>query len=352
MFGNLLAILLYPFIFKLIKKFGNINSVKFGTLLILFSSIILMFSKKYHYILFGYSLYIFASSFKSMDNVILRKNLKYQGRESDYIKIQNKASFIHSFLTMLIAFISGFLFNINNYLPMILCVFVCIFNVILSCFLYENKNNISNENKKKCSNTKLVLTSIMFFIILLYGTLFSTIDLGQANSRLFIQYKLSSFLEINKVSIFLSFIIAFSRIVRVVSNYFFVKYYKFDNKKILYKIGFVLICGFIFVIVGGLLKYQVFGIILMSIGFFGLFSICDLLKNYMQTLLLNNCEEQNYEQAITYLALARKTGKFLLGSVITLLLVKIDILYIIILFFIISIINIFIIRKIYRLAKI
>lgn len=351
MFGNLVAILLYPIAFRIIKKFGNVLSVKLGTRLFLCASILLTFSNKYSVILLGYILYTSASVFKSMDNVILRKNLKYLNRENDYIKIQNKASFIHSFFTMLVAFSAGFLFNTNNYLPMILCVVICSLNVMLSDILYENQNTEVKENIERKTKNKLSITKIIFLIVLLYGTLYSTIDLGKDNSKLFIQYNLSSFLTIDKVSIVLSFIVAISRIVRVISNYFFAKYCKGEDKKVLYKIGYILMFGFIFIILGSLIKSKNIGIILMSLGFFGFLSVCDFLKNYMQTLLLNICKEEYYEQAITYLALSRKVGKFFLSTLITLLLFKIDMLYIMILLLGISIFNILIIKKVYNILK-
>ena len=347
--GNLVTILLYPISFKIIKNIGNIKSIKLGTTLLFCSSLLLTFSTKYFTILFGYILYDTAFIFKNMNNVILRKNLKYENREQDYIKIQNKSSFIYSFLTMLIAFIAGFLFNINNYLPMILCIMVCAFNIILSNFLYEYKSDTNNEAEGKNIKGKLPITKIIFFILLLYAILYATIDLGQANTKLFIQYKLSSFLDISIVSIILSIIVAISRIVRVISDYFFTKHCKEESKKILYKIGYALILAFISIILGSLIDFNAIGITLMALGFFVFLGVRDLFANYMKTLLLNSCNEEYHEQAITYLTLSRHTGKLLISTMITLLLLKIDMLYIMILLFIISLLNILIIRKIYKL---
>lgn len=346
--GNLISILLYPIAYKIIKKIGNIKSIKLGTILLLCSSLLLTFSNKYSIILFGHILYDSAFIFKNMDNVILRKNLKYENKEKDYIKIQNKSSFIYSLLTMLIAFIAGFLFNINNYLPMILCVVFCVLNIILSNFLYEYKIEEKIEHKEKNIKNKFPITKMLFLILLLYATLYATIDLGQGNSKLFIQYKLSSFLEISKVSIFLSIIIAISRIVRVVSDYYFTKHCKVENKKILYKVGYVLVAAYISIIFGGLLNLKNIGIILMALGFFVFLGVRDLFANYMKTLLLNSCNENYHEQAITYLTLSRKAGKVLISTLITLLLLKVDMIYVMIFLFIISMLNILIIRKIYK----
>lgn len=349
--GNLVTIILYPIAFKTIKEIGNIKSIKLGTILLLCSSLLLTFSNKYIIILFGYILYDLAFLFKNMDNVILRKNLKYENREEDYIKMQNKSSFIYSFLTMLIAFMSGFLFNINNYLPMILCILFCILNIFLSNFLYEYESNKNNELEEENIKGKLPITRIIFLILSLYAILYATIDLGQANSKLFIQYKLFSFLDTSKVFMFLTFIIAISRIVRVVSDYFFTKYCKGESKKILYKIGYALIFAFISIIFGSLLDFKVIGIILMAFGFFVFLGVRDLFANYMKTLLLNSCNEEYHEQAITYLTLSRKAGKFLISTLITLILLRIDMLYIMILLLIISILNILIIKRIFKLVK-
>ena len=87
----------------------------------------------------------------------------------------------------------------------------------------------------------------------------------------------------------------------------------------------------------------------MSIGFFIFLGSRDPFDNYIKTLLLNNCSEQFHELAITYLTLSRKIGNFLISCIITLLLLKVDMLYIMIFLLIISIFNILIIKKIYSL---
>ncbi len=349
--GNFTIILTYPLLFKIIKKIGNIKSIKIGTILLLCSSLLFTFSKSYFFILIGQVMYDIAFVFKNMDNVILRKNLKYENKEKDYIKIQNKSSFIYSVLTMIIAFTAGFLFNINNYLPMILCILFCTLNIFLSGFLYEYKNNENNKSTVRNVTDKLPISKLIFWILFLYATLYATIDLGQTNSRLLIQYELSSIFEVNKVSILLSFIIAISRIVRVVSDYLSTKYCKVENKRILYKIGYALIIAFTFIITGKLAKLEMIGIALMSFGFFIFLGVRDMFANYMKTLLLNVCREEYHEQAIAQLILARRIGKFSTSGLITLLLLKLDLIYVMIFLLIISILNILIIRKICELLK-
>ena len=69
-----------------------------------------------------------------MDTVILRKNLTFLKEEDKFLEIQNKYSLIYAVVTMFTAFASGFLFNINPYLPMIGCLTFCIINIFLVNF--------------------------------------------------------------------------------------------------------------------------------------------------------------------------------------------------------------------------
>ena len=89
----------------------------------------------------------------------------------------------------------------------------------------------------------------------------------------------------------------------------------------------------------------------MALGFFVFLGVRDLFSNYMKTLLLNTCNDEYHEQAITYLTVSRMTGKFLISTLITLILLKLDMLYIMIFLLMISTFNILIIKKIYKLVE-
>ena len=339
--GTFASIVSYSFVFKIIKRIGNLKSIKLGTILLLIAAVLLTLSKSYIFILIGYILYDVAFLFKNMDNVILRKNLSYLNKLDDYIKIQNYSTLIYSFLTMIISFIAGFLFNINNYIPMILCIVFCILNVIMSEFLYEYKSAEKLVKKKR----KKTLSKTIFLILVAYSLIYATVNLGQNNTILFIQYKLNSFLNIDNVAIILSFIIAISRIVRVVSNYLFTKYYNGKDKRILTYIGLSLITSYLIIILGGIISNNILGIILITIGLLVFLAIRDPLSNYIKMLLLNNSLEEFHEQVITYLTVSSMFGQFLISTFITLLLLRIDMIWIIVFLFVLSCINIFLIKK-------
>jgi len=347
--GTLSSILSYPFVFKIIKKLGNIASIRIGTVLLLVAAVLMTFSNSYIGLSIGHILYYISFFFKSMENVILKKNLTAEFRSDDYMKIQNKGSLIYSLLTMIIAFVSGYIYSFNNYLPMIICIVICIINVFLSFLLYEHSgDNIdSYVISKKIKFTKLVL-----LILGLYALTGAVIDLGHDNTKLFMQYELSTFLDSNNVAIYLSWIIALSRIARVVGVMFFTRLCSNKTERILTNVGYVLVFAFILIIMGGIYRLELFSVILMALGFFIFLGVRDTFVNCIKTVLLNNCDEALHEKAITYLSLSKTFSKFLISALISLLLLKTSMIYVMVLLLVVCIINIVIIKRIIKMLEV
>jgi len=199
MFSMLFVILIQNIVIKIIKKIGNKASLKFGVYMMLLSSILITFSKSYILILIGYILYNVAPLFKDMDSVILRENLKAQNRLDKFIKIQNFSTLIYSIVTMIVSFVSGFLFNLNPYIPMLICIAFCINNCILSNFIYE----IKQDNEEEVENRDFKITKRVLIILLVYSIVYSIIELSQTNTKLLLQYNLEEFLKLDKAVIYL-----------------------------------------------------------------------------------------------------------------------------------------------------
>lgn len=347
--GLIATILLQPIAFRIIKKIGNISSIRLGVLLLFIGSLLLTFSNTYLLILVGEVFYETAFLFKNMDNVILRKNLKYENRTDDFLKYQSKASMIYSITTMVIAFCSGFIYKINAYLPMICCTIFCLINIILSFFLYECDIEIEKEDKKE--KIKFKFSSLIILIFIMFGTAYAIIDAGQTNSKLIMQYNMENFVETGKIAIYLSFIIAISRMVRVISNIIFPKIIAKMKDKVLYLVNSLLAVAFGLIIVGNIMNNNMTGIVIVAIGFFIFLAVRDPLLNYTRTILLNNCDTRYHEKAITYLTLANKIGKFVISTGISLLLLKVNIIYAVWFMLGIAIIDVLLTHKIYKIAK-
>lgn len=346
-FSVLIMLIFNKIILTFIRKIGHINSIRLGNFLLLISAILFTFGNGYFLILLAQILYVNAFLFKSMDSVVLRKNLKYQNRLNEYIHYQNKSTLIYSFVTMIISFISGFLYNMNPYLPMIICILFCINNFILSFFIYE----VKKEEAKQISNEKFNFTKTILFILLLYAFLYTAIEIGQVNTKLFLQYNMSEFLEPSKVVISLSIILSISRIVRTISDFFFDKIYEKINDKLPLIVNTLLIIAFILVLLGNLIGRGYIGISIMSIGFFIFLGLRDPLENYCRTILLNHCREKNHEKAIFYFTISRKLGSLIVSMIVTCILLKFHIEYAIFFLFLVAVFNLYLIKKVYQLVR-
>lgn len=342
-------LILNPLVMKIINKIGALNSVRVGVTVLFLGAFIITVGNNYFTILIGSILYESYSYFKKMDTVILRKNLTFLKEEDKHLEYESKGSLIYAIVTMFTSFVSGFLFNLNNYLPMICCLIFCLINLFLVNFLYEVKT--PNNKVIKKDKRKVKITHLVFLILLLFAVCYAIIDLGQNNAQLFIQYNLGSFLSINDVAIYLSIIISASRITRVIVNYSFINIYNKYENRVLSIIGYALILSFSLIILGSFITPKIVGIILMSIGFCLFLAIRDPFDNYIKELLLNNTKQEDHEIMINKLNFKRKLGKLIISSLITLILLKDNLTYVMVFLLGLSCFSLVIVYEIYKILK-
>lgn len=313
--------------FIIIKRIGNLRSFRVGLVMLLLAAIIITFTKNIFSVAIGFIIYYLAYYFTNMSNVILKRNLKAINCENDFAKIQSKTSLIYATATMIISFIVGFLFNINNYLPMIMCILICIINIYLSRYLYEYKDKKimiedNNENSNKVNWSKIII-----LIIFVYGLLYATVESLQENGKIFIQYRMQNFIPIAKTSIYLTIIIAFSRVARVLSNLLFNKIHNILKSKLIILLNVLLISSIAFMILGFIIPYNTIGVIIMGIGFFILLFVRDPIAIFTKLELFNNCKVKDQEEVIHKYNLCRKIVRCFLATSASLLLLKINMLY-------------------------
>lgn len=324
------TIIFQGIVFKIIKRLGNLKSVRTGVVLLLLAAIIMTFAKSFFIIGIGKIIYDLSFYFIGMGSVILKRNLKAVNKEEDFSKIQSKASFNYAVITMIISFIAGFVFNINKYLPMILSILICTFNIFLSSYIYEYKSDDILESKQS-KKTKINWNIIIILIIVVYGLLYGTVETLQENGKIFIQYDLQEYIDIGKASIGLTVIIAFSRISRVMANAVFDKMYKKLKQNLIILINFLVIISASLMIIGSLINYNVIGTLVMAIGFCILLFARDPIMIFTKVELFNNCEVKDQEIVMHRYNLSRKIVRCFLATAVSLLLTKVNMVYIIIL---------------------
>lgn len=339
-----------PFL-NIIKRIGNKSSVCLGCFLLLSASIIITYATSFYTIMIGQILFTIAFIFKSMDNVMLKNNLMFLGKKEDYIKYKNKGSIIYSIITTIAALTGGYLFKIDPFLPMYLCIIICIISFVISLTLNEEKENddILETNKKQ--NTKLCFNHTIMLIMISYGLFYSVISRGQANAKLFIQYQLNEYFDIGKTAIFFSYILVFARISRVVSNIAFYKIYDKVKDRIGYYLPTLSGIAYTIIMIGSFVSQLIIKFVLMSIGFCIILGIRDVFSTYIQDLLLKKSKPSEQQARISYLGFSRKIGEASISFIFSLMLLKVELIYVIAFLIILSLISFIINLKLYKMVR-
>ncbi len=350
--SNLSCILLQIPALKIIQKIGNEKAIRLGTIMLLCSSLLITFGNQYWVILIGYILYQPSFLFKKMDHVVLKSNLNYLKKGNDYIKVANQANIIYSAITMLIALVAGSMFATHHYMPMYFCISICFINVLLTFCIFDVSEEKQHVVEKKKTETKTKFSKIASMTVIVFALLYSTINIGQGNTTLFIQYNLQEHFDIGITATYLSFIIVTSRIARILGNLIFKKVYPKLKDKVSILFSITTILAFAMVLIGSLLNSSIIlKFVCMTIGFNLILAVRDPFDAYSSDLILKNTTEQQQQKAISYLQLARRIVETAINLVVSMLLLKIDLLYIIIGLMILAILGLAITRKLYKMVK-
>ncbi len=337
---------------KIIKKIGNTNSVRLGSMLLLVSSLLLTFGQNYIVVALGKVIYEIAFTFQNMANAVLKNNLELQNRNNEYIKVKTKSNTIYATVTMIISFIASLMFNLNNYLPMFGCIAFCLICFVLSFYIvdYSKYNKIKEKTKIK-SKKKINYNKLIIILIISYGLFYPIVNSGQSNGKLFIQQELLLNFDVEKTALLIGAILCISRIVRVVSNIAFNKIHSKYKEKIGVILPILLSISIVLMILGSFIRSSImlkFGI--MSLGYIIILFIRDPFKVYMQDLALRKVGKEGQQSLLTTMELSRKIGRAIMSLSFTMILVNNPIITVISILFILSIIEILVSIKLYKLV--
>ena len=335
---------------KLIKKIGNTNSVRVGALMFLIASVLLTLGKKYIVIMLGQILYELAFTFRNMANAILKNNLELQNEASEYIKIKTRANTVYAVATMIVSLIVSTMFNMNNYLPMFGCMLVCFICFILAFDIVDYSNNksiIENREKEKIQYGKIIL-----LLIIIYGLFYTIVNQGQLNGKLFIQQQLLLNYDVAKTATVIGIIVFVSRIVRVISNMSFSKIYEKYQTKMGIIFPIMLSIAILNMILGSIIGNNlILKFIIMSMGYIIIVFIRDPFEVYMQDLALKNVGQDKQQTLLTIMELASKIGRAIIGVSFSIILLREPMISIIIILFILSIAEILMSIKLYKMVN-
>lgn len=330
MIGLLVCILAKNTIVKIAKKIGNANSVKVGVLMLFIASIILTFGKSFISLVMYKIIYEVAFMFWDLTSILLRNDLIYLNKQDKYFSVRNKAKVMYGITTMITALASGYLFNLDKYLPMYISIIMYFIIFILSFAFYEEK--VDEENDIRPTNTdnkKISITSTIFFIILSNAIFYTVIKLGQNNSKLFMQYDFQKVLSVEMVTYIITVIVFISRIVRIIGNIIFDKLYLKIKDKMSMVLTILEFMAFALLIIGHFIRFNfILKVIVMSAGFFLILAIRDSFSIYIEDTALKITKQDEQQKIMINIETYRKLGQLLLSVVFTLILMKYELIVI------------------------
>ena len=341
MVALIICIVFQKVILAIVKKIGNVNSLRLGATMLLIASLVLTFGKSFIAMLLYKSIHELAVMFLNMDEIILKNNLKAVNRKDDYFKIRNKSKIIYAIITLFTALVAGKMFNVNNYLPMYLSIIIYVLVLGTAFLYYESK--VNNEQEIKKEHKKLKITSIIFYIILSNAVFYSIIKMGQNNSKLFMQYNFQKFLSVEMVTYYITTIVFISRIARLVGNVIFGKVYLKIKDKMSIVLTICLALAFSLLIIGHFIELSfICKVIIMSIGFFLILAIRDSFQTYIEDIALTISNKEEQQEIIIKIEVYRRLGTLILSAIFTLILMRYELIVIEFILLGLSIIEIFV----------
>lgn len=171
----------------LINSIGKRNSLIIGNLFVAIAIITYIIGNSFVFIVIGELLAAIGLIIKGVceSNLLYDSIEKNEKRGSIFAKIEGKGTSYYYYVEAISAVLSGFLFAINGYIPMILCLITTIFSIYLSTKFRSIDENKKIDNKIIYKEFKELFKSFKLFTksprlknLIFFGALISAIMLS------------------------------------------------------------------------------------------------------------------------------------------------------------------------------
>ena len=327
----------FPLLF-VIKKIGNTASFRVGAFCLLLSSVLITFGQSYFLVLLGRIFHDAAAILRNASVVALENNLELTDSRSDFVRLRTASNTAYSFITMLIAFVASYMFNLNNYLPMFGCIACCAVGFILSLLMKDSSayNRIPRQEKTK-ERVKIHYSSVVIIIILVYSIAYLVIQSGQGEGKLFIQQNLLLEFSVEDTALIIGAIVAVSRVIRVISNMLFARLYVKYQAKIGVALAVMLGMAIGFMLFGSLIPDAALKIVVMGLGYTIILFARDPFTIYIQDVLFASSAKEEHQTLLAFLSLGMKLATAGAGLVFAAILVSYPMILVISIIFAIAI---------------
>jgi len=161
---------------KIVDKIGKKNSIIIANAGMAISIVIILFMNNFYHLIIAYSVMAFGYSIKSIaENIILYDSIESGPKRGKiFSSIDGKASSYYYYIDAITSIATGFLYVINPYIPIVLCLIMCIVSTILACgFQHTNTINKTNNNEKVSLGEAfkhVIKSRRLLYLILFYAT--------------------------------------------------------------------------------------------------------------------------------------------------------------------------------------
>ena len=332
------SLLFYPLTNLIVKKTSNKTSIVLGSACFCTAITLFMACNNIFGFMIGEIVYHMSSPFRMVANVMLKNNLKEQGKQEEFVKWQSCGKLGYAIITLIISLFAGALFNVYAYIPMILSLVCAVIGLVLA-IVYSDSSQKEEVAKSDVKIKSLVKNKTMILIMLMNLVAVGTYVFLQGKATLLIQYVCEDVnMDIAKISLIVSGLVFGSRLVRVISNSIFPKIYnKVQNKsKIVLTISLlILISNLCFAIGGNINVHYILKLVIITIGFYIILSVRDMYAVTENKIITTNLQENEQKQAFVLANIYGKLGRLLTNifALIVLGFMPLNILYICMLVF-------------------
>lgn len=130
---------------------GKRKTIILGNIFLIFYMLILMLLPGAFSVILAFLFYAFGYSLKlNSESNLLYDSVSTRGGDGIYTKLDGRGASLHNILEGIASFVAGFLFVMNNYIPLIICLIFVIISTVLSFFfkdIYEVKKRETKSVK-------------------------------------------------------------------------------------------------------------------------------------------------------------------------------------------------------------
>lgn len=146
----------------IVNKLGKRRSLIIGNLLLVADILFLILATNMYMIIIAWFFSAFGYALKGLteSNLLYDSIPKTDQRGAKFAKIDGRASSIYYYFDAISSISTGFLFVVNGYLPMILCLIICILSLLLSLRFKDVDSSPNNDTPTNNTSTKQILLDL------------------------------------------------------------------------------------------------------------------------------------------------------------------------------------------------